>query len=132
MFAHTHIYNFFIPVTNLILIFSASIYHSAENVNLEDRKTTPFAIYPTLSEEKIDHSSPKEENHVTPNHVEKGLHSVDTLVLRSAGKYRNQHETIKLDSYMTAKIDGLDTVSLLSIVSVCYFLTLLLISTFHS
>lgn len=116
MCAHTHIYNFFIFCTNFILIFSASIYHSAENVNLEDRKTAPFAIYPTLSEEKIDHSSPKEENHVTPNHVDKASHSVDTLVLRSAGKYRN-HETIKLDSYMTAKIDGLDNVSLLSVVS---------------
>ena len=99
----------------LISMFSGSIYHSAENVaHLEDKKST-FTIYPSLSEEKIDHSSPKQENHATTNHVENSSHTVDTLVLRSAGKYKN-HETIKLDSYMSAKIDGLDSVSLLSVV----------------
>ncbi|CAL1295181.1 unnamed protein product [Larinioides sclopetarius] len=98
----------------------ASVYVSAENVTStedDDFKSTT-RLYPKLSDDPFETrnimKSPTKSNSSsdeTPN-------KVDTLVLRSAGKYAKPHETIKLDHLL--RPDG-DTASLLSVESAVFF-----------
>ncbi|XP_042894879.1 anoctamin-5 isoform X2 [Parasteatoda tepidariorum] len=103
-----------------------SIYLSAENLspNSNDAKKNDNSIYPSLNlnNELKEPSTPDgklSESYGTP--FSETSSKVDTLVLRSAGKYAKSHECIKLDYLSSSKLDGLDTSSLLSIESAVFF-----------
>ncbi|GFS49685.1 anoctamin-1 [Trichonephila inaurata madagascariensis] len=100
----------------------ASVYHSAENLSPvaeSDAKSTT-QLYPTLTEE-FDTMSNKKSPTLSKSSTMEMPNSVDTLVLRSAGKYAKSHECITLDSLAPGRMDGLDSVSLLSIESAVFF-----------
>ncbi|GFS73450.1 anoctamin [Trichonephila clavipes] len=95
---------------------------SAENLSPvaeSDAKSTT-QLYPTLTEE-FDTMSNKKSPTLSKSSTMEMPNSVDTLVLRSAGKYAKSHECITLDNLAPGRMDGLDSVSLLSIESAVFF-----------
>ncbi|GFR30733.1 anoctamin-1 [Trichonephila clavata] len=100
----------------------ASVYHSAENLSPvaeSDAKSTT-QLYPALTEES-DTMSNKKSPTLSKSSTMEMPNSVDTLVLRSAGKYAKSHECIKIDCLAPRRMDGFDSVSLLSIESAVFF-----------
>ncbi|XP_054712221.1 anoctamin-5-like [Uloborus diversus] len=100
----------------------ASIYHSAENVTPQTQENArKYKVYPSLPEvaSPFAASPTGDKSDVTSNHVTPELRQpVNTLVLRSAGKYGNHHETIRLDELYA---DRLDSASLVSVESAVFF-----------
>ncbi|XP_055925697.1 anoctamin-5-like isoform X1 [Argiope bruennichi] len=98
----------------------ASVYVSAENIaptEGDDFKSTT-QLYPKISDEPSETPNNKRSPTKSNSSVNESPNKVDTLVLRSTGKYSKPHETIKLEHLL--KPDG-DTASLLSIESAVFF-----------
>ncbi|XP_035211145.1 anoctamin-1-like isoform X1 [Stegodyphus dumicola] len=95
-----------------------SIYHSAETLSLASNASNAHRLYPPLSEK----TSGKKVPMMTSNKLNSTIYpTVDTLVLRSTGKYTNKTECIKLDSLFSSQTDKIDSASIMSVESAVFF-----------